>query len=259
MHREGRRTDIHRESVDLVAEAWPDVGEPPAIAYERGCPVAGRLEGRVETSQGVEVGLRHPHPERPAEALLHAPQVAGRMGEVRGRDLDVHRAHQGIDPDVPGGGPLAHDLAVDLTRLRHIGHEVPRDARLAREAMALLQPPRPELAPFPVAEPVEMVRGRYDAVLGELPLAHPHLAAGADAAPSAHRVEVDPKAARRLEEGRPGRKAAAATGGSEDDERVVSHRAGGPGGGGRVPRRPHRRPRPGGGRSTHGSFDRGPS
>ena len=259
VHREGGRADVHREAEGPVAEAGPDVDEPPAIAHERRRPIAGPLEGRVETSQGVQVDLGHAHPERLPKALLHASQVAGRVGEIRGRDLDVHRAYQGIDADVPGGRPLAHDLAVDLARLRHVGHEVPGDARLAGKAMSLLQPPRRELAPLPVAEPGEMVLGRHDAVLGELSLAHPHLATGADAAPPAHRVEVDPEPARGLEERRPGRKTAASSGRSEYDERAVSHRAGGPGGGGRVPRRPHRRPRPGGGRSRPGSCGRGPS
>ena len=256
---EGRRPDVHREPVDPVAVAGPDVDEPPSVAHERRRPVAARLEGRVEPAQGLDLRLDDPRPERFPEALLEAPKVGGGPGEVGGRDLDVHRPHQRVDPDVAGVGPLADDLAVDLARLRHVRHEVPRDAGLAGEAVALLQPAGLALALLPVGRLRQVVRRGDDAVLGELALAHPDLAAGADPAPPAHRIEVDPEAAGGGEERRSGREPAPAPGGGEDDEGVVSHRAGGPGGGAPAPPRPPPRPTPSGGRSTSGSCGRGPS
>ena len=257
--REGRRADVHREPVDPVTVAGPNVDEPPSVAHERRRPVATRLEGRVEPAQGPHLRLGDPHPERFPEALLEAPKVGGGTGEVGGRDLDVHRPHQRVDPDVAGVGPLADDLAVDLARLRHVRHEVPRDAGLAGEAVAFLEAARPALALLAVGRLRQVVRRGDDTVLGELAFAHPDLAAGADAAPSAHRIEVDPEPAGRGEERRSGREAAPAPGGGEDDEGVVSHRAGGPGGGAPAPPRPHPRPPPSGGRSTPGNCGRGPS
>ncbi len=62
-----------------------------------------------------------------------------------------------------------------------------------------------------------------DAVLRELAEALGHLAAAADPAPAADRVDVDPERARGVEDRRPLGEPSATAGRREDDERVVGH------------------------------------
>src|SRR3546814_12029649 len=62
---------------------------------------------------------------------------------------------------------------------------------------------------------------RSDTVLGEFADADLDLAAAAQAAPAADRIDVDAQAARRLQDRRADREAAAPPRGGEDDEGVV--------------------------------------
>ena len=120
--------------------------------------------------------------------------MSGRKSQIRGRNLDVHRPHHGVDPDLPGVGPLADDLAVGLACLRHVCHQVAGNTSLAGEAVTHLQPAGRELPLLSISEIREVGACRNDTVLGELALTYPHLAAGADAASPAHRVENRPRA-----------------------------------------------------------------
>ena len=69
-------------------------------------------------------------------------------------------------------------------------------------------------------KPERWSAAEVDAELGELALADLDLAAPADAAAAADRIDVDAEAARRLEQRRAQREAAALARGHEDDEGV---------------------------------------
>ena len=97
---------------------------------------------------------------------------------------------------------LAHDLAVDLAGRRHVDDDVADDARRAAEAVTGHERAVAVVVGLDGARWAERVGRGVDRPLGEAPDARLDLAAPADAAPAAHRVEVGAEAARRLEHGR---------------------------------------------------------
>ncbi len=115
-------------------------------------------------------------------------------------------------------GALAHHLPVDLALGRHVDDEVAADLRLAaepppwRELSALV-----DVALFDFVPWRGVIAARFDRVLGELPLGDLDLAAPADAAPAADRIEIDAERARRGEQARPFREVAAFARRREDD------------------------------------------
>ena len=129
------------------------------------------------------------------------------------------QADHRIELDRPDLGAFPHDLLVDLALGRDVDHDVAQEPRLAAEAALAAEPAAAAIALLDLAERRDVVVRRADAVLGELALGDRHLAAPAQAAAAAHRIDVDAERARDLEQRRAEREAAAPARRREDDER----------------------------------------
>ena len=127
-----------------------------------------------------------------AERLLQAAKIARRLVHVRLGDFDVIEADDRIDLDRMGLGALAHDLPMDLAFGRHVDDEIAANPGLAAEPpaggerSALLGVAALDLAPWG-----DMIGARMNRVLGEIAFGDIDLAAAADAAPAADRIEID--------------------------------------------------------------------
>src|SRR4029078_5569248 len=77
--------------------------------------------------------------------------------------------------------------------------------------------------PFGLGLPGQRLARTGDPVLRVLAPGDDHLAAAADPAPAARRVEIDPEPPRGVENRRPTRHRSAASRGQEDDTRIAAH------------------------------------
>ncbi len=178
-----------------------------------GCSVRTTVEIRLESRQ-LPLAL---------ERLEQPPQVTRRRGEVRRGDLDVVQADDRVDEERPDIEVLAHDLAVDLALRRDVDQDVAADLGRARQAPVVGQAGFGAVGRLELAEWREVVGLGHDPVLGECPQPLAHLAAPADPASAADRIDVDAERARRVEDRGPGVEPPAATRRREDDEGVVGH------------------------------------
>src|SRR6188472_1362646 len=159
----------------------------------------------------VRQGLEQPRrvaPRRSERGLLHRDRV---------------EADDGIDGDLARVGLLPHDLPVDLALRRHVDHDVLCDERSAAEAPARGEAAVGRVEPLRLGLRRQRLARAGDPVLRVLALGDAHLAAPADPAAAARRVEVDPESARGVEHRRPARHRSAASRGQEDDTRVAAH------------------------------------
>ena len=218
-----RRPDVDRDAVGRLVEAGPDGDDLAALVDRDGDPVPAGLERRLERPDDLEVRLESGQLPLALERLEQPGEVAGRRRELGRRDLDVVEADDRVDDERPDVEALAHDLAMDLALGRDVDQHVAADRRGARQpavgGQALLRP----IGRFQLGEGGQVAGLGRDAVLRELAETLRHLAAAADAAPAADRVDVDAERARGIEDGRPGREATATARRREDDEGVVGH------------------------------------
>ena len=217
---DGGGADVEGEAVGLVVEARPHRGDLLAVMDGDGdgpIALAQRLLQVLDDPQvAVEPGQAPLRRQR-----LHQPlQVAGGIVHVGLDHLDIVQAHDRIELDGPHLRALAHHLLVDLAVGRHVDDEVALQQRRAAEAAPVLEAAPIGVALLDGAESREVGRLRVDAELGELALADLDLAAPADAAPAAHRIDIDAEAARRLQDRRPQRKPPALARGHEHDEGI---------------------------------------
>ena len=158
------------------------------------------------------------------ERLLEAEQIAGRRGELRRLDLDVVEPDHRVEVELADVEALPHDLPVDLALGRDVDHDVAANVGGAAEPAASGQTLGPVVLGFDRAGRGQVVGGRDDAVLGKLAHALLDLAASADPAPAADRIDVHAELAGGVEDRRPRLESAAPAGRREDDERFVGHR-----------------------------------
>ncbi len=223
MRRDRRRADIDRHAVGLVAEARPHRDDGAVVMDRHGDLPFALAQGSLQGLHDMEIAGEARELPLSLQRLVEPLQIARRRVHVGLGDLDIIEADRRIELDRHRLDRLAHDLAMDLARLRHVDDDVAEDRRRAGEAPPLVQPLALAVASLDLGEGAEMRCARHDAVLRELALGEVHLAAPADAAPAAHGIDVDAERARRLQHGRAVRKPAAPPRGREDDECVVSH------------------------------------
>ena len=229
-----RRTDVDGDAVGGLVEARPDADDLAALVDRDGDPVRALLEGRLERADDLEVRLESGQLPLALERLEQPGEVARRRRELRRRDLDVVEADDRVDDEVADVEALADDLAVDLALGRDVDEDVAADLGRARQAPVRRQALLVAVGRLERSERREVPGLGHDAVLRELAESLGHLAAAADAAPAADRIDVHAERARRVEDRGPGLEPAATAGRREDDERVVGHRE-------RLPSRPRRR------------------
>ena len=137
---------------------------------------------------------------------------------VRLGDLDVTEADDRIDLDRMRLRPLADDLPMNLTFGRHVDDEIAANSGLASKPSA-----GGERSAFRGVAGLDrsrwrhMIGARMNGVLGEIALGDFDLAAAADAAPAADRIEIDAERARGFEQAYAFGEFAALAGGGEDD------------------------------------------
>jgi hypothetical protein len=176
----------------------------------------------LQAAQNREAGLRLGDPPLLGERLLQAAQIARGVVHVGFAHFDIIEAHDRIDFDRMSFRALAHHLAVDLRFLRHIDDQVAAKARLAAKAASRGERP----ASVPIA-PLDLVAGRdviwrgSHAMFGEFAFQNVNLAAPAQAAAAADRIEIDAKFARRFQDAQSFSQASPLARWREDDERIV--------------------------------------
>src|SRR5208337_1545971 len=215
---DGGRADVDGDAEGALGEAGIDGDDVAALAHCGGrLPTAG-AQYSLQVLERREICGRVDDAPLLCERLLQAAEVAGRLAQVRLADLDVMQPHDRVDLDRMLLGALAHHLPVDLALRRHVDDEVAADFRLAAEP-----PPLRELSALVAVALLDLVPwagvmgARIDRVFGELPLGDLDLAAPADAAPAADRIEIDAERARRGEQARSLRDVAAFARRGEDD------------------------------------------
>ena len=153
------------------------------------------------------------------ERVHQAPQVAGWILHVRLLHFDVVQADDRVQLDLARIGILAHDLAMDLAAGRNVHDHVALHERRAGKTVTGRQPPPARVALLDFADGGNARCTGAHAVLGEFALGDHDLAASADSAPAADRIDVDAERARGLQEWSADRESPALAGRHEDDER----------------------------------------
>ena len=218
MDRDGGRADVDGDAIGALGEARQDGDDVAALAQRHGCGPAALAKGLLQARERREIGMRIRDAPLFGERLLQAAKVARRVLHVRLADFDIVQPDDRIDVDRVLLGALAHDLAVDLALRRHVDDELAANLGLAAEP----PPRRKRSALIGIAlldlAPGARVRGvRGDRVLGEFALGDVDLAAPANAAPAADRIEIDTERARRGEQARSCRELAPLARRQEDD------------------------------------------
>ncbi len=243
------RADVDRDAVGRGrgGPARPRSAARPSwtATVTRQLPAAQR---RLQGPEHAEVGRQVGQAPLALERLEEPGEVAGRGGEVGLGDLDV------VEPDdrVELESRARRRLLRTTWRWTWLsgGTSIttsPRSVAVQRRAAG----PAPGRARTGSAASSDSSGDRCPAVevmpcFGNSPIARAHLAASADAAPAADRIDVDAERARGVEHGRARGEPAAPAGRREDDERF-GHGRDGPVDGSRVG---HRRAQPAAGAGT---------
>ena len=186
-----RRADVEGDPQGAIVEPGPDPADHVPVVDRHCDPVVARVERRLEVADHLEIGLEAGQAPLPLQRDEHAGEVTAGPGQLGPFDLDLMQADYGIDDEVADRHALAHDLPMDLALGRHVDEHVAVDLGTTPESPSRRQPAEPVVLVFVGAARREVpVRG-FDAVLGERPLRRHDLAATAQPAPTAHRVEVD--------------------------------------------------------------------
>jgi hypothetical protein len=223
---DGGGADVDREPVGALVEAGPHADDLRARVHgHRDLPLT-LAQGALQSLQHREVTAQRAEIPLLSQRQQQTLQIAGRIVHVRLAHLDVVQVHHRIERDDVRLGRFAYDLAVHLGVGRHVDDQIPLDTRRARQPMAIGERPAPREALLGLTQWRQVRAAGTHAVLGELALHHQHLAAAAQRASAAHRVDVDTEAARRLQQGCAEREAPALARGREHHQGVGLTHAG---------------------------------
>ena len=162
------------------------------------CPARNAF---CKASERREIGVRFAEIPLLAQSLLQAAQIARRLVHVRLADLDVIEADDRIDLDWMRLRALADDLPMNLAFGRHVDDKIAANFGLAAEPSAVGE--RSALrgvAGLDRSRRRHMIGARMNGVLGEISLGDVDLAAAANTAPAADRIEIDAERARGFQE-----------------------------------------------------------
>ena len=177
-----------------------------------------RLERRGPPARSASRSVR-PH-SRSSASKSRARSPAGDASSG-GVDLDVVEPDDRVDLEVADVEALADDLAMDLALGRDVDDGVAAEVRPCRTAGARRRGPCRRGTSLSTAPNGDRCSGRgLDPVLRERADALLDLAAAADPAPAADRVDVDAERPGRVEDRGPVGEPAAPPGRREDDERL---------------------------------------
>ena len=218
MGRDRRRADVEGKAEDALLQAGIDGDDvAPVPQASRHGEIAG-AQRFLQAAQHGEPGAHIREAPLLRERLREAAEIARRIGHVGSLDLDVMEAQHRVDLHRPGLGALAHHLPVQLRFRRHVDEEIAAKARLATEPLA-----PPEATAQACVALLDGAGGRHMVERGGNAALLVHAfddgdpATSADAAPAAHRIEIDAELACRLEHAHPFGKAPALAGGREGD------------------------------------------
>ena len=193
---QGGGTDVDGDAERPVAEPRPDGHDLADVAYGHGCKARS-------VGHDVEVGGQLKSREAPLAAQ-------GRQQVVALAELDQAQHQHRVEFDVAQVDVLADHLAVDLALCGHVDDEVPADRGGAAQPPVLGQRSPAPVVGFDGARRGEVGGVGRDAVLGELAEHGLDLAASADAATTADRVDVDAQSSGSVEHRGAGRDVPAA-------------------------------------------------
>ena len=200
--RDRRRADVDGDAVGRLVEPRPDADDLVSLVDRDGHAVLALLERRLERPDDLEVRLEIGQLPLALERLEQPREVAGRRRQLGRRDLDVVEPDDRVDDEVADVEALAHDLAMDLALGRDVDEDVAADLGRARQPPVGGQALLVAVGRLERRERRQVAGLRDDPVLRELAETLGHLAAAADPAPAADRIDVDAERARRVEDRR---------------------------------------------------------
>ncbi len=140
-------------------------------------------------------------PHSASSASCSRARSPDRRRELGRCHLDVVEPDDRVDLEVPDLDALAHDLAMDLALRRHVDERVAVETRRAAQAAVRGEPVDPGVLGLDLRGWRQVVGERRDPVLGERAETLAHLAAPADPASAADRVDVDAERSCGVEDG----------------------------------------------------------
>ena len=216
------RSDVNRDAERVLSKTWPDRDDLAAAVHcHRHLPVA-LAQCLLQLLQHAHIALQVAQAPLEFERVFEPAQVARRVVHIGLLYLDEVQPDHRVEVNVVRLGGLSHHLTVHLAGRGHVDDHVALQQRRARQPTPGRQRLGGAVGLLDGAVAAEVVGVRAHAVLGKLALGHHHLAAPADAAPAADRVDVDAERSRRLQHWRSDRKAAAPARRGEDDQRVLA-------------------------------------
>ena len=126
-----RGADVDGDAECAVVEARPDRDHVAATVDRHRDPVRARGQGGLQPADHRQVGGEAVQVPFGAERVEEAPQVPGRGGEIRFRDVHGVQPDDGVHLEGPRREVLAHDLLVDLALGRDVDDGVTEQRRRA--------------------------------------------------------------------------------------------------------------------------------
>ncbi len=199
---DGGGSHIHRKPVGFLMQSRPHSHDLFASMHRHGDlpgPCAQRgLQLLHHQNVACQIGQRPLELQR----IFQAAQITRRVVHVRLLDFHKVQADQRVEVDVMRLGFFAHHLFVDLAAGGHVDHHIALHLRAAGQAAAFGERLGGAIG-FLYGGNGRHMRGTGDnAVFGEFAFGHQHLAAPANTAPTAHRIDVDTERAPGLQQGR---------------------------------------------------------
>ncbi len=199
---DGGGAHIHRQPIGFLMQGRPNGHDLFASMHRHGDlpgPCAQRgLQLLHHQNVASQIG------ERPLELqrIFQAAQITRRVVHVRLLDFDKVQADQRVEMDVMRLGFFAHHLFVDLAARRHVDHHIALHLRAAGQAAAFGQRLGRAIGFFYGGYRRQIGSVGNHAMFCKFAFGDQHLAAPANTAPAAHRIDVDAERAPGLQKGR---------------------------------------------------------
>ena len=220
MRRQGGRADVYRQPEGPIRETGTHADDPGPVTNRSRDRPTPRTQGRRTFRQDGGIGRQPVEAPGVGERRDQSLRVTAWDLQVRFGDIHDMQTKHRVQFDGACLGPLAHDLTMHLTFGRHVDDEIAQYPGMAGQPAAQLQALALGICGFRGVFRRQVAGRGANAVFREIALSDLDLAASAKTAPSAHRIEIDPQHAGRIQNRCVQRDPATMAGRRKDDKRV---------------------------------------